>query len=270
VHGGGGGGGGGGGAADCDTVNVFPPALIVPVRAAPVFVETVNATVPLPVPDTPLEIEIHPAFDAAVHEQVAADALIANDPDPPDSDRLTSVGEIENVHGGGAAACETVNVLPAAVMVPVRAPSGFAVTLKETVPFPAPDPPPVIVIHDAFDAAVQAHVAADAVTAIDPDPPTSDTDWSDGAIVKVHAGGGGGGVGAAACDTVNVRPAAVIDPVRAPPEFAATVKDTVPLPVPDPPLVIVIQDALDVAVQAHVVPDAVTAIDPDPPPSDTA
>jgi hypothetical protein len=102
VHGGGGG-GGGDGAADCDTVNVLPPALIVPVRAAPVFADTLNATVPLPVPDAPLEIEIHPAPDTAVHEQVAADALIANEPDPPDSDRLTSVGEIENVHAGGGA-----------------------------------------------------------------------------------------------------------------------------------------------------------------------
>jgi hypothetical protein len=74
----------------------------------------------------------------------------------------------------------------------VRAPPEFAATVKDTVPFPVPDPPLVIVIHDAFDAAVQAHVDADAVTAIDPDPPLSDTDWSDGAIVNVHAGGGAG------------------------------------------------------------------------------
>jgi len=58
--------------------------------------------------------------------------------------------------------------------------------------------------------------------------------------------------------------------VRAAPELAATANDTVPLPVPDPPLVTVIHDAFDAALHAQVAADAVTAIDPDAPPSDTA
>ena len=85
-------------------VNVFPAAVMVPVRAAPVLAETLNATEPLPVPDAPLEIEIHAALDAAVHAHVAADAVTANDPEPTASDTLCSVGAIENVHAGGAAA----------------------------------------------------------------------------------------------------------------------------------------------------------------------
>jgi len=78
-----GGGGGGGGAAACDTVNVLPAAVMVPLRAVPEFAATVNETVPFPVPDAPLEIVIHPAFDAALHPQLVDDAVIAIEPDPP-------------------------------------------------------------------------------------------------------------------------------------------------------------------------------------------
>jgi hypothetical protein len=47
--------------------------------------------------------------------------------------------------------------------------------------------------------------------------------------------------------------------------LAATVNLTVPLPVPDCPAVMLIQDALVVAVHAQLAADEVTAIDPDPP-----
>ena len=78
--------------------------------------------------------------------------------------------------GAGAAACVTVNVLPAAVIVPLRAAPVLAATLNATVPLPPPDPPLAIVIHAAFEAAVHAHVPADAVTAIEPLPPPSPID----------------------------------------------------------------------------------------------
>ena len=81
-------------------------------------------------------------------------------------------------------------------------------------------------------------------------------------------GGGGGGSGAPACETVNVWPATVSVPVRAAPVFAATVNATEPLPVPEAPLEIVIQSALDEALQAQVLP-AVTAVDPLPPEAST-
>jgi hypothetical protein len=76
-------GGGGVAAAACETVNVLPAAVTEPVRAAPEFAATVNETVPLPVPDAPLEIVIHAAFEAAVHAQLVAEAVIAMEPEPP-------------------------------------------------------------------------------------------------------------------------------------------------------------------------------------------
>jgi hypothetical protein len=161
-------------------VNVWPAAVIVPVRAAPLLAATENPTVPLPVPEAPLEIVTQLAFDPAVHGQVDADAVTPNDPGPPTSATLWTVGEIENVHGGGgggaAAACDTVNVLPAAVIVPLRAAPEFAATVNDTLPLPVPELPPETVIHAAFDAAVHAHVPADALTANDPEPPVSTTD----------------------------------------------------------------------------------------------
>jgi hypothetical protein len=120
--------GGGVGAAACDTVNVLPAAVIVPLRAAPEFAATVNDTVPFPVPDAPLETVIHAAFDAALHAQLVADAVIAIDPDPPVSPTDVSLGAIEKLHGAGPAACETANVCPAIVSIPVRAAPLFAAT----------------------------------------------------------------------------------------------------------------------------------------------
>jgi len=112
------------------------------------------------------------------------------------------------------------------VSVPERAAPVLAATVKPTVPLPAPDAPLVTVSHPAFALAVHVQVPAEAVTATDAAPPASPTFWLAGAIVIVHGGGGG-----AACETVNVCPPIVSVPVRAAPEFAATVNVTVPLPV---------------------------------------
>ena len=54
-----------------------------------------------------------------------------------------------------------------------------------------------------------------------------------------------------ACVIENVRPPAVIVPVRWLPVLAAKVKPTVREPVPDAPLVIVIHDAVVAAVAPH-------------------
>jgi hypothetical protein len=56
----------------------------------------------------------------------------------------------------------------------------------------------VIVIHPAFDVAVQAQLAP-VVTVVEPVPPLAPMSWVVGAIENVHAV-----VAAAACDTVNV------------------------------------------------------------------
>jgi hypothetical protein len=58
--------------------------------------------------------------------------------------------------------------------------------------------------------------------------------------------------------TVKVEPAIVSVPVRSGPVFAATVKLTVPEPVPLAPLVTVIQFTLLAAVHAH--PDCVVTV----------
>ena len=58
------------GAASCVTVNVCPPAVIVPVRdVVAEFADTVNVTVPLPDPLAPPVIVIQVALLAAVHAQ---------------------------------------------------------------------------------------------------------------------------------------------------------------------------------------------------------
>jgi len=58
------------GAAACVTVNVWPPAVIVPVRdVVAEFAATVNVTVPLPDPLAPPVIVIQVALLAAVHAQ---------------------------------------------------------------------------------------------------------------------------------------------------------------------------------------------------------
>jgi len=117
--------------ADCVTVNVFPAATIVPVRAVvPVLAATVNATVPLPVPACPEVIVIQPALADAVQAHDVPDEVTVIDPVAEASATFCDAGEIEKVHaGGGAAACVTVNVLPATPIVAVRAAPLFAATL---------------------------------------------------------------------------------------------------------------------------------------------
>lgn len=121
---------GGGGAAACETEKVWPAIVSVPVRAAPLFAAAVNDTVPLPLPDPPLEIAIHDAFDVAVQAQPLF-AVTPTVPLAPFASADWLVGEMVYAHGGGAgtAACVTVSVSPAIVSVPVRAAAVFAATV---------------------------------------------------------------------------------------------------------------------------------------------
>ena len=68
---------------------------------------------------------------------------------------------------------------------------------------------------------------------------------------------------------MNVWPAIVSVPVRASPSFDATLKVTVPLPVPDAPLVTAIQSTPDVAVHEHVAPVVIDTVPPLPPSAPT-
>ncbi len=76
------------------------------------------------------------------------------------------------MHETTAAACVTVNVWPATVMVPVRAPPVFAATVNATDPFPLPLAPDVTVIHASLRLAVQAQPVP-VVTVTLPDPPAA-------------------------------------------------------------------------------------------------
>lgn len=195
------------------------------------------------------ELHVQPAVVVTV-----TDAL------PPDAGTDCDVGAMVYVHGV-AASCVMVKVCPPAVIVPLRELVAlFAATLKATVPLPEPLAPLVIVIHDALLVAVHVHPLP-LVTVNDPVAPPETTLVETGESEYVQD--------AAACVIVNVWPPAVTVPVRAAVvAFAATLKPTVPLPEPLAPLVIVIHDALLVAVQAHPLP-LVTLNDPVLPPATT-
>ena len=66
----------------CVTVNVCPATVMVPLRPAPRFGGTANATDPLPVPDALEVTVIHRALEAAVHGHVPP-VVTATDPVPP-------------------------------------------------------------------------------------------------------------------------------------------------------------------------------------------
>lgn len=113
-------------AAACVTVNVWPAIVSVPVLLPPVFAPTVKLIDPLPVPAAVVVIAIQEAFDVAVQVH-AAGPLTVTEPLAPlaAADRL----ELDNVKLHATAACVTVNVLPATVIVPLRAAPPFAATL---------------------------------------------------------------------------------------------------------------------------------------------
>ena len=190
----------------CVTVNVFPPMVIEPVRAAlEAFAVTEYDTVPLAVPDAPWVTVIQPSLLTAVQLQPLAAVTVTAPLEAPPR-RSADVGEIVALHG--APACITVKVLPAIVSVPVRGVVAvFAATSKVTEPLPFPVAPVARVIHPALLVAVHAQpvaavtetevpvVAAAAMFAV-PDE-----------IVGAH--------GAPACVTLNVLPPIVSVAVRA-------------------------------------------------------
>jgi hypothetical protein len=66
----------------CDTVCVWPPIVMVPVRLLPVFAVTLNVTLPLPEPDAPPVIVIQGVEVDAVHAQPAGAVAATADPFP--------------------------------------------------------------------------------------------------------------------------------------------------------------------------------------------
>jgi len=109
-------------------VNDRPAIVSVAVlESVPLFADALYPTVPDPVPLAPLVIVTQVPPPDAVQLQFD-DVVTVTVPVPPEAGNVVLVGEIVNVHG--AAACVTVNVRPAIVIVPVRdVVSGFAATL---------------------------------------------------------------------------------------------------------------------------------------------
>jgi hypothetical protein len=147
--------------------------------------------------------------------------------------------------------CVTVNVRPAIVMVPVRRLPELAVTLNATLPVPVPLCPEVTAIHAAWLVAVHAHPAVVVTTTVGPAPAPEPDDALVGVIAYTQV--------PAAWFTLKGCPAIVSIPERAGPAFAATVKPTVPLPLPVAPDVTVIQVTWLVTLHAQPAV-AVTAI----------
>jgi hypothetical protein len=236
-------------------VNTCPAIVMVPLRGAPVaFASTVNSTVPAPDPLPPFVTVTQGTLLTAVHAQPPP-VVTVTDPDPPATGTACVEGAIETVH---PASWLTDTVLPAMVAVPLRAGPVFDWMSSWTVPLPDPLAPMAIAIHAALLTAVHEHSAA-VVTLTVCDPPAAGSPIVSGATTGLHP---------PSCVTVNVCPAAVIVPLRAPPVLAAAVNCTVPGPVPLPPDVMEIQEAFAVAVHAHA-PVAFTVNDPDPPPDGT-
>jgi hypothetical protein len=120
--------------------------------------------------------------------------------------------------------CEIHTSRPATLIVPLRtAVLVFGATRNVTVPVPVPPAGASTVIHDgAEEVAVQLQPAL-AVTAIVSTIPAAPIDTLAGSTLNVHS--------RPAWLTMKVCPPIVIVPKRTdPPEFAASVYETVPLP----------------------------------------
>ena len=165
----------------CVTVNVCPPAVIVPLRGAPRFARTVNDTDPDPVPE--LVVVIHGALEVAVHVQ-PADVLTLNDAVSATPFMVRLLGERLKLQL--PAVCVTVKVRPAMVSVPVREDVvELAWTLKPALPLPVPLAPDVTVMNEELLTAVQAHPVV-VVTVDEPVPPPAAIDCVVGEMLNEH------------------------------------------------------------------------------------
>jgi hypothetical protein len=139
-----------------------------PFRFGPVFGATLNVTVPSSVPLAPAVTVIHATLLAAVHAQLLV-VLTSTLRVPPLAPMSCLFGEIE-YEQGATAACVAVNVWPAIVTVPVRAPPRFGAMPSPTSPFPVPLAPDSTAIHDALLDAVHAHPLCVLTSTLSPPP----------------------------------------------------------------------------------------------------
>ena len=133
------------------------------------------------------------------------------------------------------------------VIVPVRTvAAALAAIVYDTAPAPVPVAPELIVIQPTLLTAVHGHAAGEPTFTV-PLVTPSGTEMLDGDRLVVHA--------APSWVTVTVCPAMVIVPVREPPPgLPAIESDTLPVPLPDVPLVTTIHEAALAPVQEHPPP----------------
>lgn len=86
------------GAAAWFTVNVWPPIVAVPARAAPVLAAAFNVTVPFPLPLEPAVTVSHAALLVVVHPQPVAVDTATLIPVAPDAGTDWLVGLMVIVH----------------------------------------------------------------------------------------------------------------------------------------------------------------------------
>jgi hypothetical protein len=176
------------GAAVCVTVNVFPPIVNVPVRAAPLLAATLNVTLPFPEPEPPAVTVIQGTFDAAVHAH-ALPAVTVTVPVPPAGAVASLAGLMAYVHAAGASGCAMASVWPATTTVPLRAPPVFGRTVKLTLPLPVPLDAPAMVIQSARLVAVHLQALALASIVTVRVPPVAETVGFSALAVKRHGAG---------------------------------------------------------------------------------
>jgi hypothetical protein len=190
-------------------VNVVPAIVNVPCRAVEdVCGETVNRTVPLPLPLVPAVIAIQAVVVAAVHphDPPAVTVTVAS---PPVAGNVSLDRSSDGAHargggggggggagggggggagGGGASACVTDIVWPATVAVPDRRAPELADTTNLTAPSPSPAVAPLIRIHALVASAVQRQPVI-ARTCTRTSPPADGAVDVVGVTVKTHGAG---------------------------------------------------------------------------------
>ena len=209
-------------------------------RAAPVFACAATCTAPGPEPLAPDTTVSHEALLDAVQTHAAA-APTETMTEPPLAGMVCAVGLIVNEQ---PLPCSTVNVMSAIFSVPCRDAPVFAAAVKPTEPFPDPLAPEMIDSHAALLVAVHAHPPLPE-TLTEPLPPAPGMFCPDEEREYEQP---------FPCWTVNVCPPAVIAPLRDGPPLGATVKLTLPVPVPLPPAEMVIHGTAEDAVQPHPPP----------------
>ena len=223
-----------------DCVDVLPVAL--------------NVTVPLPLPLAPPVTVSQPVLLLTAVQLQPVPAFTVVVPVPPPATTLRLVGESENVQAGsGLVDREGLSADRQRAGTRLRrwdSPSRRSSTWRCRCRWPEP----LMVSHEvALLTAVHEHPVG-ALRVMAPPPPAAVIDWLVGVSANVQV--------AAACETVKVCEAIVSVPVRVEAfGLAATLKPTVPSPLPLAPLVTVIQLLLLEADHGQPAGD-VTFVDP--------